>query len=180
MSAIDAIVKIIGLDDYHLASRPAVFFVALFPVFVPGFINSLWIIFAVFWEWYAVPLCLMPLLFMLHILSADMELHQECLHSGKKDSLHWYVMTLQSLRHVYCDVLKCLCMCEVNAEVLIFMLYMCVWISAQALSWAHSIFSLPLQGTFLVLGLVRVVVILGVFVSVCQCLSVFVSVCQCL
>ena len=25
MSAIDAIVKIIGLDDYHLASRPAVF-----------------------------------------------------------------------------------------------------------------------------------------------------------
>ena len=26
MSAIDAIEKIIGLDDYHLASRPAVFF----------------------------------------------------------------------------------------------------------------------------------------------------------
>ena len=77
-----------------------------------------------------------------------------------------------------CDVLKCLCMCEVNAEVLIFMLYMCVWVFAQALSWAHSIFSLPLQGTFLVLGLVRVVVILGVFVSVCQCLSVFVSVCR--
>jgi hypothetical protein len=42
MSAIDAIVKIIGLDDYHLASGPAVFFfVALFPVLVPGFINSL-------------------------------------------------------------------------------------------------------------------------------------------
>ena len=73
-----------------------------------------------------------------------------------------------------CDVLKCLCMCEVNAEVLIFMLYMCVGICAQALSWAHSIFSLPLQGTFLVLGLVRIVVILVcllVFVNVCQCLS---------
>ena len=51
MSAIDAIVKIIGLDDYHLASRPAVFFfVALFPVLVPGFINSLWIISAVFFD----------------------------------------------------------------------------------------------------------------------------------
>ena len=76
-----------------------------------------------------------------------------------------------------CDVLKCLCMCEVNAEVLIFIMYMCVCVFAQALNWAHSIFSLPLQGTFLVLGLVRVVVILGVFVSVCQCLSVFVDIC---
>ena len=77
-----------------------VFFAALFPVLVPGFINSLWIISAVFWEWHAVHL-LTPLLFMLHILSDDMAWHQECLHSGKKDSLHWYVTTLQSLRHVY-------------------------------------------------------------------------------
>ena len=75
-----------------------------------------------------------------------------------------------------CDVLICLCMCDVNAQVLICMLYMCVWVFAQALSWAHSIFSLPLQGTFLVFGLVRVVVILGVLTHIDIC--VFVSACQ--
>ena len=91
---------IIGFDESHWChwedhwswwlslgiKTSCVFFsVALFPVLVPGFINSLWIISAFFWEWYAVNL-LMPLLFMLHILSDDMAWHQECLHSGKRQS----------------------------------------------------------------------------------------------
>jgi hypothetical protein len=74
MSAIDAIVKIIGLDDYHLASRPAVFvccFVSSVGTWFYQFImNNL----CRFGEWYAICL-LMPLLFMLHILSDDMAWH---------------------------------------------------------------------------------------------------------
>ena len=75
------------------------FFVALFPVLVPGFINSLWIISA--------------------DLESGMQYVCSCLSCScctswvmtwrgirsafivEKDSLHWYVMTLQSLRHVY-------------------------------------------------------------------------------
>ena len=99
-------------------------FVALFPVFVPGFINSLWIISAVFWEWYAVHL-LMPLLFMLHILSDDMAWHQECLHSGKRQSALVCNDTaiLETCLHVMCSnvcacvrwMLKCWYLCCICA-----------------------------------------------------------------
>ena len=96
------------------------FFVALFPVLVPGFINSLWIISAVFLQWHAVHLH-MPLLFMLHILSDDMAWHQECLHSGKRQSALVCndIAILETCLHVMCSnvcacvrwMLKCWYLC---------------------------------------------------------------------
>ena len=100
MSAIGAMAQIIGPDDWHLASRSAVF---CFQCWYLVFFNSLWMFSAFFWEWYAVWL-FMPLLFMLHIHWVWWVLTWRGIRSAfivEKDSLHWYVMTLQSLRHVY-------------------------------------------------------------------------------
>ena len=71
MGAIDASVKIIGLDDYHLASRPAVFFCCFVSSvgtwFYQFVMNNLCSFLTV-----ASAVVLMPLLFMLLILSDDM------------------------------------------------------------------------------------------------------------
>ena len=104
------------------------------------------------------------------------QLHQECLHSGKRQSALVCNDTaiLETCLHVMCSnvcacvrwMLKCWYLCCI-----------CVFEYLLKHSVGPTQSSHFTQGAFLVLGLVRVVVIFGVFVSVCQCLSVLVDIC---
>ena len=151
-----------------------VFCVALFPVLVPGFINSLWIISA-FFESGMQYVCSC---FSCSCFTSWVMTWRGIRRRKRQSALVCNgIAILETCLHVMCSnvcacvrwMLKCWylwCIC-------VFEYLLKHWVGTLL---NHSLFPLPLQGTFLALGLVRVVVIFRVLTYIDIC--VFVSVCQ--